>query len=179
MITFLATLWPWCLRVWRWRWQLLLALSLAAHGLTLHRLKTLQHTATQRELRLRQQVLAQSERMRAVERAQAERTAHTAALAAQEQARADQELDTLRQRLRAGTERVRDRFVCEVPAAADTATAAGSTDGSTHTGFTDADADVALGIAADGDAAIRERNLAIALAEQYRQACEAGSDASR
>lgn len=179
MTAFLATLWAWCLRAWRWRWQLLLALALATHGITLHRLQTLQHTATQRELQLRQQALAQSERMRAAERAQAERTAHTAAIAAQEQARADQELDTLRQRLRAGTERLRERFGCEVPAAADPAAPAGGTDGSTRTGFTDADADVALGIAADGDAAVRERNLAIDIAEQYRQACAAGTDAAR
>ncbi len=39
--------------------------------------------------------------------------------------------------------------------------------------------DVALGIAADGDAAVRERNLAIDIAEQYRQACAAGTDAAR
>ena len=179
MTALLATLWPWCLRAWRWRWQILLALSLAGHGITLQRLHALQRASTARENRLQQQALAQSERMRAAERAQAERAAHTASLAAQEQARADQELDTLRQRLRAGTERLRERFVCEVPAAADPATPAGGADGSARTGFTDADADVALGIAADGDAAIRERNLAIDIAEQYRQACASGKDAAR
>ena len=179
MIAFFATLWPWCLRAWRWRWQLLLVISLAAHGLTLHRLKTLQHTATHRELQLQQQSLAQSERTRAAERALAERTANTAALAAQEQARADHELDTLRRRLRAGTERLRQRFVCGVPTAAGPASIAGGTDDPARTGFTDADADVALGIAADGDAAVRERNLAVEIARQYRQACATETDAAR
>lgn len=149
-------------------------LALSGWGFTHARLGTARHQLAQRETQSRMQALRHSERLRAVERANAERVSRLAAIAAQEQADAQHTLEDLRRQLRAGTLRLRERFACAVPAIPGPAAAAGGADHSPRTGFTAADADIALGIAAAGDAAIRERNLAIAIAEQYRQACTAG-----
>ena len=163
-----------CRRLWRWRWPLALLLALAGWGFTHARLGAARHQLAQREAQSRTQALRHSERLRAVERANAEHVSRLAAIAAQEQADAQHTLEDLRRKLRAGDLRLRERFTCVVPATPGPAAAAGGADRSPGTGFTPADADIALGIAAAGDAAIRERNLAIAIAQQYRQACSAG-----
>jgi hypothetical protein len=107
---------------------------------------------------------------------------NVAAMAAQharEQTDAERTMDDLRRQLRAGDLRLRARFQCApAPAAgglpdAGAGPAAGGADGAAHTGLDAADAEFLVRIAADGDAAIRERNLAVAVAEQYRAACSA------
>jgi hypothetical protein len=177
VIAWLSILGTWCRRLWRWRWPLALLIALSAYGLTLARLHALQREIAQRQMQWQAQALQHSERLRAAERASAERISRLAATAAQEQADAQHSLEDLRRQLRAGTLRLRERFACAVPAATGPAALAGGADGATGTGFTAADADLALGIAAAGDTAIRERNLAVAIAEQYRQTCAAGEGA--
>lgn len=65
------------------------------------------------------------------------------------------EIDRLRADLAAGTLRVRQRFACPANRLPTTPTAAAGGDGADAAGFTAADASIALGIAADGDRAIR------------------------
>lgn len=99
--------------------------------------------------------LADTERARAAEqRLSAEQSAIAWRLF-QDNYHAQIEIDRLRADLAAGTLRVRQRFACpatRVPATPDATT---GSDGANATGFTAADARIALGIAADGDRAIR------------------------
>lgn len=99
--------------------------------------------------------LADTERARAAEQRLAAEQSAIAWRLFQDNHHAKIEIDRLRADLAAGTLRLRQRFACpatRVPATP--GTAAGS-DGANATGFTAADAGIALGIAADGDRAVR------------------------
>lgn len=117
--------------------------------------------------------------LRARDAAHAVTVADLAAQHARDQTDAEHAMDDLRRQLRAGDLRLRARFQCATAAvagglpAAGAGAVAGGADGATHAGLGAADAEFLVRIAADGDAAIRERNLAVAVAEQYRAACSA------
>jgi len=117
--------------------------------------------------------------LRARDAAHAVTVADLAAQHARDQTDAEHAMDDLRRQLRAGDLRLRARFQCASPAVAgglpDTGAGAvaGGADGTAHAGLGAADAEFLVRIVADGDAAIRERNLAVAVAEQYRAACSA------
>lgn len=96
------------------------------------------------------------EEVRLQEQAEAARQTAIAWNLFQENQNAQAEIDRLRRDLAAGTVRVRERFRCpspgRVPEAADAASGGDAADAA---GFTEADAGIALGIAARGDEAIR------------------------
>ena len=119
--------------------------------------------------------------LQVLRRSDARHAQSVADLAAQhqrDQRDAEIAIDDLRGQLHAGTLRLRARFQCpqstdagRLPATA-ASTATGGVVGAAPTGLVAADADFFVRIAAEGDAAIRERNLCIAVAQEYRRALQ-------
>lgn len=153
----------------RFRWQVAVAVFAIAAGVQWLHARDLQQEIAEQRAKAAEQALAYTESVRGIERAHVQTIANIAAAAAKEQADADREIDTLRARVRAGDLQLRKRFTCaQGTAGAATAAAAAVAGGEEGTGLGPADADFLVRIAAEGDAAIRERNLCIALAKEDR-----------
>lgn len=152
----------------RFRWQVAVAVFAIAAGVqTLYAGQLQQQIATQRA-DAAEAALAYADTVRTAEQAHAKNLADLAAKAAQEQADADREIEDLRARVRAGDLQLRKRFTCPQATGAAGGADPGGAGGGEASGLTPADADFLVRIAAEGDAAIRERNLCIAVAREYR-----------
>lgn len=153
----------------RFRWQVAVAVFVIAAGVLYLHAGQLQQEITSQRAAAAEAALAYAETVRSAEQAHAKNLADIAARAAQEQADADREIETLRARVRAGDLQLRKRFTCPQSAAGAPGGAdSGGAGGGEAAGLTPADADFLVRIAAEGDAAIRERNLCIAVARGYR-----------
>ena len=99
-------------------------------------------------------IAVQLQKVRAIEQAETQRQRDIAADLVEKNREAIAEIDRLDAAVAAGTVRLRQRFACpsNVPGSS---TAASGGDAADQPGFSEADARVALRIAADGDAAIR------------------------
>lgn len=153
----------------KYRWQVaLVAVGLWggtqwAHG------NALQLALAQQETKAAEAALAYTNTVRAAEKAHAQNLADIAAHAAREQADAQREIEDLRARVRAGDIRLRQRFTCpRSPAGAAGGADAGGPAGAEEAGLGREDAEFLVRIAAEGDDAIRERNLCIAVVNEYR-----------
>lgn len=154
----------------KFRWQIaLVAIGLWggaqwAHG------NALQLALAQQQAEVAQAALAYTNAMRTAEQAHQQNLADIAAQAAQEQADAQSQIEDLRDRVRRGELQLRKRFTCPAESASPAAgAAAGGAGGGEEAGLGREDAEFLVRIAAEGDDAIRERNLCIAVANEYRR----------
>lgn len=148
---------------------LLLAILLAVQTVRLDGLQDKQAAA---ELASAQQALAHQIEIGKLERAYSEQLTALSGQLIEDNENAKNDVDKLLVGLRDGTERLRRRFQCpQVPG--DSTASSGSSEGTTA-GFGVADAEVAFGIARDGDSAIRQltacQQAYSALREQYGKA---------
>jgi hypothetical protein len=164
----------------KYRWQVVVAAVGALAAVFALHAGSLQRTIDQQALSALKTAQQHSERLRVAEAAHAIAVSNIEAQAAQEQSNAQEQLSILRDRLRTGDIQLRKRFTCATASGtAELAANAGNAAEEARTGFTAADADTAVRIAAAGDDAIRERNLAVAIAGEYRAACLAAWESQR
>jgi Bacteriophage Rz lysis protein len=159
----------------KFRWPIAVGLAAAIALVFWLRADQLSGAIDQIELDAVNSALKNSEAMRVFEAAHARTISDMAAKALQEQADAEQQIEALRADLRSGALRLRQRFTCQASRPAQPGTAAAAAADQQASGLTPADEEALVRIAIDGDDAIRERNLAIAVAQEYRRACLAVS----
>jgi hypothetical protein len=153
----------------KFRWPIAVLAFAMWGGLQWLHADQLRDTLATQETKAAKAALAYTNTVRAAEQAHAANLADIAAKAAQEQADAHREIEDLRDRLRRGDLQLRKRFTCPRAAAGAAGGAdAGGAAGEEGTGLVAADAEFLVRIAAEGDDAIRERNLCIAVANEYR-----------
>jgi len=171
--------------LWRLRWPVAVAIACAfaavfwlrANDLDRQLLQAHADRADQAAKRA-QFAIGALQRRRALDADHAEAVASLTAEYKRDNDDAQHAIDDLRRRVRAGDVQLRDRFRCPVTAAEQqpapgAGAAAGGTAGEARSGLLPADVDVLLGLAAEADAVVRERNLAVDVANAYRAACAA------
>lgn len=153
----------------KFRWQVaLVAIGLWGGAQWAHA-NALMLTIAQQDAKAAAAALSYTNAVRAAEQAHAKNLADIAAQAAREQADAQRQIEDLRDRLRRGDLQLRKRFTCpRTTAGAAVGAAAGGVAGGEEAGLGTADAEFLVRIAAEGDDAIRERNLCIAVVNEYR-----------
>ncbi len=159
----------------KFRWPIAVGLAAAIALVFWLRAEQLSGVIDQIELDAVNSALKNSEAMRVFEAAHARTISDMAAKALQEQADAEQQIEALRADLRSGALRLRQRFTCQASRPAKLGAVAAAAADQQAAGLTPEDEEALVRIAIDGDDAIRERNLAIAVAQEYARVCSAGN----